>query len=199
MAPAAAMLAWMFVERLRDGSATSLGAAAGIVAGLVAVTPAAATVDTYGTLSIGMAAGGLCALAVSLKYRFGDDDSLDVVGVNLVGGLVGTIMIGFFANLGESTTSAPDGALSGLFYGGDATQLVTQIVAALFALLVSFTVTLIIGLLIKYAVGFRVSAAVERESIDLAEHGEAVHERSWTSCPQDLARRPSPEVSQLLA
>ena len=178
MAPAAAMLAWMLVERLRDGIATSLGAASGIVAGLVAVTPAAAAVDTYGALAIGIAAGGLCALAVSLKYRFGYDDSLDVVGVHLVGGLVGTVMIGLFANLGESTTSAPAGALSGLFHGGGTTQLVTQVVAALFALFVSFTVTLLIGYFIKYTIGFRVSAVVEREGIDIAEHGEAAYERS---------------------
>ena len=178
MAPAAAMLAWMFVERIRDGKPTSLGAASGIVAGLVAVTPAAASVDTFGALAIGVVAGALCALAVSLKYRFHYDDSLDVVGVHLVGGLVGTIMIGFFANLDESTTAAPAGALSGLIYGGDATQLITQVFAALFALFVSFTVTLVIGLLIKYTVGFRVSVEAERDSIDLAEHGEAAYEQS---------------------
>lgn len=178
MAPAAAMLAWMFVERIRDGKPTSLGAASGIVAGLVAVTPAAASVDTFGALAIGVVAGALCALAVSLKYRFHYDDSLDVVGVHLVGGLVGTIMIGFFANLDEATTAAPAGALSGLIYGGDATQLITQVFAALFALFVSFTVTLVIGLLIKYTVGFRVSVEAERDSIDLAEHGEAAYEQS---------------------
>lgn len=178
MAPAAAMLAWMFVERIRDGKPTSLGAASGIVAGLVAVTPAAASVDTYGALAIGIVAGSLCALAVSLKYRFHYDDSLDVVGVHLVGGLVGTIMIGFFANLNEGTTTAPKGALSGLIYGGDATQLITQILAALFAMVVSFSVTLLIGLLIKFTIGFRVSLEAERDSIDLAEHGEAAYEQS---------------------
>jgi Amt family ammonium transporter len=176
MAPAAAMLAWMLVERVRDGKPTSLGAASGIVAGLVAVTPAAAAVDTYGALAIGVVAGTLCALAVSLKYRFGYDDSLDVVGVHLVGGLVGTLMIGFFANLSEGTTVGPAGALDGLLYGGDATQLISQSLAALFALTVSFLVTLVIALVIKYTVGFRVSAVAERDSIDLAEHGESAYE-----------------------
>jgi Amt family ammonium transporter len=176
MAPAAAMLAWMLVERIRDGKPTSLGAASGIVAGLVAVTPAAAAVDTYGALAIGVTAGILCALAVSLKYRFGYDDSLDVVGVHLVGGLVGTIMIGFFANLSEGTTAGPTGALDGLIYGGGTTQLVSQVLAALFALAVSFVVTLIIALLIKHTIGFRVSAEAERDGIDIAEHGESAYE-----------------------
>ncbi len=115
VAPAAAMLAWCLVERIRDGKPTSLGAASGVVGGLVAITPAAAAVDTYGALAIGTSAGILCALAVTLKYRWGYDDSLDVVGVHLVGGLVGTLTIGLFANLDEGTTWAPDGALNGLF------------------------------------------------------------------------------------
>ena len=97
VATGVAMLAWLVTEKLRDGHATSLGAASGVVAGLVAITPAAAAVDTCGAIAIGVVAGVLCALAVGLKYRFGYDDSLDVVGVHLVGGLVGTVLIGFFA------------------------------------------------------------------------------------------------------
>lgn len=176
MAPAAAMLAWMLVERIRDGKATSLGAASGVVAGLVAITPAAAAVDTYGALAIGVVSGVLCALAVVLKYRFGYDDSLDVVGVHLVGGLVGTLMIGFFANLGESTTAAPEGALSGLLYGGGWTQLATQAAAAAFAFMVSFVATFVIAWLIKATVGFRASTETERAGIDLVEHGETAYE-----------------------
>ncbi len=106
IAPAIAMLGWLLVERIRDGKPTSLGAASGIVAGLVAITPAAASVDTWGALAIGFIAGVICALAVALKYKFGYDDSLDVVGVHLVGGIVGTLLIGFFANLDEGTTWA---------------------------------------------------------------------------------------------
>ena len=99
VATCVAALGWLIVERIRDHHATSLGAASGVVAGLVAITPAAAAVDVVGAMFIGLIAGVLCALAVGLKYRFGYDDSLDVVGVHLVGGLVGTILIGFFANV----------------------------------------------------------------------------------------------------
>ncbi len=99
--PAAAMLAWLLVERIRDGKPTSLGAASGIVAGLVAITPACSSVSPLGAHRVGVIAGVLCALAVGLKFRFGYDDSLDVVGVHLVGGLVGTLLIGFFATAGS--------------------------------------------------------------------------------------------------
>ena len=132
-----AALGWLIVERIRDHHATSLGAASGVVAGLVAITPAAGAVDIVGAMFIGLIAGALCALAVGLKYRFGYDDSLDVVGVHLVGGIVGTVLIGFFANVTRdadgvvtSYTWAPDGALNGLFYGGGCTQLATQTVVA---------------------------------------------------------------------
>ena len=97
IATAAAMLAWLLTERIRDGKATSLGAASGIVAGLVAITPSCSSVNVVGALVIGASAGVLCALAVGLKYKLGYDDSLDVVGVHLVGGLVGTLLIGLVA------------------------------------------------------------------------------------------------------
>src|SRR5665811_65543 len=111
-ATAAACLGWLATERVRDGHATSLGAASGIVAGLVAITPACSSVTPLGAVAIGIIAGVLCALAVGLKFRFGFDDSLDVVGVHLVGGIAGTLAIGFFAS-----KSAPAG-VDGLFYGG---------------------------------------------------------------------------------
>ena len=143
-----ASLGWLLVERIRDHHATSLGAASGVVAGLVAITPAAGSVDIVGAMSIGLAAGVLCALAVGLKYRFGYDDSLDVVGVHLVGGVVGTVLIGLFANVTRdadgavtSYTWAPDGALNGLFYGGGLTQLATQTVVAIIAILISGVMT----------------------------------------------------------
>ncbi len=107
-ATAAAMLAWLLVERLRDGHATSLGAASGIVAGLVAITPAAHSVSPAGGLLVGAIAGALCAMAVGLKFRLGYDDSLDVVGVHLVGGLVGTLLIGLFADPATPTQAWPD-------------------------------------------------------------------------------------------
>jgi Amt family ammonium transporter len=178
IAPAFALLAWILVEKVRDGRPTSLGAASGIVAGLVAITPAAASVDTWGALAIGFIAGVVCSLAIGLKYKFGYDDSLDVVGVHLVGGIVGTLLIGFLANLGEGTTWAPDGARSGLFYGGGWTQLGTQAIAAGVAVTYSLVATLAIGLALKYTVGLRVKESVEVGGIDLAEHGETAYEEA---------------------
>ncbi len=185
VAPAFALLGWLLVEKIRDGRPTSLGAASGIVAGLVAVTPAAASVDTWGALSIGFIAGIVCSLAVGLKYKLGFDDSLDVVGVHFVGGWVGTLLIGFFANLNEGTTWAPnlgntEGPLphNGLFYGGGWSQLGAQGIAALAATVVSFVITLGIAIAIKKVIGFRVTEAVEVAGIDLAEHGETAYEEA---------------------
>ncbi len=188
IAPAFALLGWLLVEKIRDGRPTSLGAASGIVAGLVAITPAAASVDTWGALSIGLIAGMVCSLAVSIKYKLGFDDSLDVVGVHFVGGWVGTLLIGFFANLNEGTTWAPnlgnaDGPLphNGVFYGGGWSQLGAQGAAAFFATVVSFTFTLVIAFAIKRLIGFRVTEAVEIAGIDLAEHGETAYEEAKKS------------------
>ena len=163
-ATCAAMLAWLITEKFRDGKATSLGAASGIVAGLVAITPAAGSVSPVGSIFVGGIAGVLCALAVSLKFKFGFDDSLDVVGVHLVGGLTGTILIGLFATD------------SGLFYGGGLDQLVVQIVIAVVALLFSAVITAILGYAIKSTMGWRVSDEVEASGIDLAVHGETAYE-----------------------
>ncbi len=161
---AAAMLAWLVTEKFRDGHATSLGAASGIVAGLVAITPAAGALRPVTSIVLGVVAGVLCALAVGLKYKFGYDDSLDVVGVHLVGGLVGTVMIGFLADEG------------GLFFGGGANLLVIQVVIALVAVLFSGLTTAVIGLILKSTLGWRVSQDVEVGGIDLAVHGETAYE-----------------------
>ena len=117
------MLGWLVVEKIRDGHPTSLGAASGVVAGLVAITPACATVSPIGALVVGLAAGAGCALAVGLKFRFGFDDSLDVVGVHLVGGLIGTLLIGLLATKGSPTGAAGLDVNDGLFYGGGFDQL----------------------------------------------------------------------------
>ncbi|GAA3812347.1 ammonium transporter [Cellulomonas soli] len=175
VATCVAMLAWLATEKLRDGHATSLGAASGVVAGLVAITPAAAAVDSYGAIAIGAIAGVLCALAVGLKYKFGYDDSLDVVGVHLVGGLTGTVLIGFFATDANSTWY-PDGALNGLFYGGGVTQLATQVIVALAAVVFSGVMTLLIGLALKATIGLRASEEAEVGGVDLAVHGETAYE-----------------------
>ncbi len=179
-ATCAAILGWLLIERIRDGHATSLGAASGVVAGLVAITPACAFVDTWGALLIGVLAGGFCALAVSLKYKFGYDDSLDVVGVHLIGGLWGTLAIGLF-----QTTYVNDTGVNGLFYGGGLGQLGKQAIGAGAVLAYSFVATLIIGYAIKATMGFRIDDEAEATGIDEAEHAESAYEfsglRSGTS------------------
>ena len=163
-AASAAILGWLITEKIRDGHATSLGAASGIVAGLVAVTPAAGSLNPVGAIVLGLVAGALCALAVGLKYKLGYDDSLDVVGVHLVGGLVGTVLIGFLATDG------------GLFYGGGVNLLAVQVIIALVAIVLSAVVTLVIGLILKATMGWRVSDEIEVGGIDLSVHGEAAYE-----------------------
>ena len=170
VATCAAGIGWLVTERIRDGHATSLGAASGIVAGLVAITPACSAVSPLGASIIGLIAGVLCALAVGLKYKLKYDDSLDVVGVHLVGGLVGTLLIGFLA-----TEAAPAG-VNGLLYGGGAEQLGKQAIGAFAVLFYSLILTFIIGYLIKVTMGFRVSEDVEVGGVDLAEHAESAYE-----------------------
>ncbi|MCW2636130.1 MAG: amtB [Blastococcus sp.] len=167
VATGAATLGWLLVEKVRDGHSTSLGAASGVVAGLVAITPSCSSVSPIGAIIVGAVAGALCALAVGLKFRFGYDDSLDVVGVHLVGGLVGTIIIGFLA-----TADAPAG-VDGLFYGGGVDQLWRQVVGAFAVLIFSFVVTYVIGLVIQKTIGFRITEEDEVTGIDYVEHAES--------------------------
>jgi Amt family ammonium transporter len=170
VATCAAGIGWLVTEKIRDGHATSLGAASGIVAGLVAITPACSAVSPLGASIIGLIAGVLCALAVGLKYKLKYDDSLDVVGVHLVGGLVGTLLIGFLA-----TEAAPAG-VNGLLYGGGPEQLGKQAVGAFAVLFYSLILTFIIGYLIKVTMGFRVTEDVEVSGVDLEEHAESAYE-----------------------
>ncbi|MGH3777132.1 MAG: ammonium transporter [Pseudonocardiaceae bacterium] len=172
VATAAAMLGWLLVERIRDGRPTSLGAASGVVAGLVAITPSCSSVSPLGAIAVGAIAGAICALAVSMKFRFRFDDSLDVVAVHLVGGLVGTLLIGFLA-----TAAAPAG-VDGLFYGGGTDQLWRQAVAAGAVLAYSFILTVIIALVLKYTIGLRLDNDAEQTGIDEIEHAEAGYELS---------------------
>lgn len=166
VATSAAMLGWLATERLRDGHATSLGGASGVVAGLVAITPSCSAVSPLGAIAVGALAGVLCALAVGLKFRFGYDDSLDVVGVHLVGGLWGTVSVGFLA-----TAAAPAG-VDGLLYGGGFDQLWRQCVGALAVLVTSFVLTYLIGLGLHKAIGFRITEDEEVAGIDSAVHAE---------------------------
>jgi len=170
IATAAAMLGWLLTERIRDGHPTSLGAASGIVAGLVAITPSCSSVNVVGALAIGATAGILCALAVGLKYKFGFDDSLDVVGVHLVGGLVGTLMVGLVA------TKAAPAAVDGLFYGGGPDQLRRQAIGAFAVLGYSAVVTAILAFIVKFTIGLRLDREDEASGIDEAEHAETAYD-----------------------
>ncbi|MFT3970188.1 MAG: ammonium transporter [Micropruina sp.] len=179
-ATAAAMLGWLVVEKLRDGHATSLGAASGIVAGLVGITPAAGAVSPIGAIILGVVAGVACAYAVGLKYKFGFDDSLDVVGVHLVGGVVGTLLIGLLADPAASYLANPETTepVAGLFYGGGFDQLWRQAVGAFAVMAFSFVMSYLIALVVKHTVGWRVSTADELGGIDLAEHSEVGYDLS---------------------
>ena len=164
VATCAAMLGWLLVEKLRDGHATSIGAASGVVAGLVAITPACGALSPIGSIILGAVAGGLSAYAVGLKFRFGFDDSLDVVGVHLVSGLWGTIGAGL---LSTST---------GLLYGHGVKQTLLQIIVALASLVYAGAVTLVIALALKAAMGWRIDRDVEVSGIDSAEHAESAYD-----------------------
>jgi Amt family ammonium transporter len=168
------LLAWLAVERVRDGHPTSFGAASGVVSGLVAITPSCGFVTPMGAMAIGVVAGAVCALAVGLKYKLGYDDSLDVVGVHLVGGLVGTILIGFLA-------SSDVNVVDGLLYGGGADQLGKQLVAAGATLVFSFGMTAIIVWVLEKTIGFRVHEDHEASGVDLALHAETAYDLHTTA------------------
>ena len=180
VATAAAMIGWLVVEKLRDGHATTLGAASGLVAGLVAITPACGFINGIGAIGLGLVAGAVCASCVGLKFRFGFDDSLDVVAVHLVGGIVGALSLGFLAthtvNPTVITNVAKTGAFDGLFYGGGFEQLGRQALAVVATLAYSGIGTLIIGFLIKITIGLRVTEAEEIEGLDTALHAETAYE-----------------------
>jgi Amt family ammonium transporter len=152
-ATAAAMLGWLVVEKLRDGHPTTLGAASGAVAGLVAITPAAGFVSPVGSILLGVVAGAVCALAVGLKYRLGYDDALDVVGVHLVGGVVGALLIGFLGS-----TRATGIGINGLLYGGGWHLMTLQVIAVACCVGYSFVATLVIGKTLDLVMGLRISA-----------------------------------------
>ncbi len=171
LAAAAAGLAWVLVEWARDGHPTNLGAASGIVAGLVAITPAAGYVSGMGPIFIGLIAGVVCCYAVRLKTKAGFDDALDVVGVHFVGGLVGSLLIGFFSNP-EFFGGAWE---EGIFFGGGAQLLFEQLLANLAAIVWSFAITFVLMIVLKKTVGVRVGEEQEATGLDLALHGETAY------------------------
>jgi Amt family ammonium transporter len=195
LATMAAMLGWLLMERILHGKATSLGAASGVVAGLVAITPSCGAVNTLGAIIIGALAGMVCAVAVGLKYRLKLDDSLDVVGVHLVGGILGALAIGFLGT--DKSPQGVDGLfgdMNGLFYGGDVTLLGHQAMGVLFTLVVSGVVSAVLGLAIKYTIGWRISEDDEVEGIDFAQHGETAYDLG-----RDLGSFAAPSGGSVLA
>ncbi|MFF5142170.1 ammonium transporter [Streptomyces sp. NPDC013157] len=164
------LLGWLFVEQKRDGHPTTLGAASGAVAGLVAITPSCGSVSLLGSLVVGLAAGVVCSYAVSWKFRLDYDDSLDVVGVHLVGGIIGTLLIGLFAE------KAMTGSAEGLFYGGGLAQLGKQAVAVVAVAAYAFAVTYGIGKLLDKTMGFRAAEDQEHTGLDLTVHAETAYD-----------------------
>ena len=176
VATGGAILGWLLVERIRNGHPTSLGAASGAVAGLVAITPACAFVDPWAAVVIGFVAGILCSLAVGLKYVFNIDDSLDVVGVHLVGGIWGSLSLGIFG-----TAAVNSIGLDGLLYGGGTELLMKQLLGVGLVFAYSFIATLAIGFAIEKTMGFRIKRENELEGIDLVEHAESAYEFAGTT------------------
>ncbi len=162
-APVGAMLSWVLYEQIAHKKPTSIGAASGAVAGLVAITPACAYLTPDFALLLGVIVGVVCALAIELKYLLGFDDSLDVVGIHLVGGLIGTIYIGLF------------GTGVGAFLGFGFDQLVKQLIGALVVLVFAFGASYVIGWLIQKTIGFRVTSTDEIAGVDLVLHGESAY------------------------
>lgn len=169
VATCAATLAWLTFEKIKTGHVTGVGAASGAITGLVAITPACGSVTPVGAICVGAIAGAVCVYAVGLKDRFGYDDSLDVVGVHLVGGLIGTLLIGFFAS------EAMPGATNGLFYGGGLEQLWKQAVAAGAVMAYSFVVAYLIAFAIKKTMGIRISPDEEETGIDAKFHRDSAY------------------------
>nr|MDT0523606.1 ammonia channel protein [Streptomyces sp. DSM 41633] len=170
VATCAATLAWIGVEKLKDGHVTGVGAASGAITGLVAITPACGAVTPIGAIFVGAIAGAICVYAVGFKEKLGYDDSLDVVGVHLVGGVVGTLLIGFFASEGMPN------ATNGLFYGGGFDQLWKQAIAAGAVMAYSFAVAFAIAFALKKTIGIRISPEEEEKGIDSTFHRDSAYE-----------------------
>ena len=168
-AAAAAMLGWLIVERIKSGHATTLGAASGAVAGLVAITPCAGFVGAMSAVAIGAIAGAVCFLAISLKFKYGYDDALDVVAVHLVGGVIGSILLGLFADKAIN----PAGA-DGVFLGGGWSLFGEQVLAVAVVLVFSFVVSGVIALVLRAVLpgGIRVTEEEEQTGLDLTQHSE---------------------------
>ena len=171
LAAASAMLAWLLVEKLRAGHATTLGAASGAVAGLVAITPCAGFVGGMAPIFIGLIAGAVCYLALTLKTRFNFDDSLDVIAVHLVGGILGALLLGFF-----SDTKVNSLGFDGVLFGGGSKLLVNQLIAIGATFAFSFIVTWVVAKILDATIGLRVSTEDELVGLDQSQHAESAYQ-----------------------
>ncbi|MGZ4683082.1 MAG: ammonium transporter, partial [Acidimicrobiales bacterium] len=171
LAASAGMLGWLTIERLKEGKATTLGAASGAVAGLVAITPCAGYVGGLSPLAIGFVTGFVCFLAIQLKYRFRYDDALDVIGVHLVGGLIGSLLLGLFADAAVNRAVTHEG----LFLGGGFTLLGYQAIASVTVLAFSLVVSLVLAKVIDLTMGLRVTEEQELIGLDLSQHAETAY------------------------
>jgi Amt family ammonium transporter len=171
LAASAAMLGWLVAEKVESGHATTLGAASGAVAGLVAITPCAGFVGGMAPVYIGLVTGAVCYLALGIKRAFKLDDSLDVIAVHLVGGLAGSLMLGLFADSAINPAVVDEG----LFVGGTGALLWYQFVASVVTIAYSFAVTFIIGMVLDKTIGLRITPAQEEEGLDLSQHAEEAY------------------------
>ena len=176
IATAAASMTWMAYEKYRDGKATTLGVASGAVAGAVAITPACGYLNPLGALILGLIAGVVSAWAVTRKYKYGYDDSLDVVGVHGVGGILGMLSIGFLATLTANSAGA-----NGLFFHGGTSQIDRQLIAVIVVAAFSFAATWLIATLISKTIGFRVFRDDELNGLDTTFHAESAYDITGNS------------------
>ena len=171
LAASAGMVGWLLVEQFKEGKPTTLGAASGAVAGLVAITPCAGYVGGMAPIIIGLIAGVVCVLAIHLKFTFGYDDSLDVVGVHLVGGIIGALLLGFFADASVNRAVVNEG----IFLGGGAKLLWFQFVACVVTFAFSFCISVALAKIIDRFIGMRVSEEDEAEGLDFTQHAETAY------------------------
>ena len=171
LAAASGMLAWLLVEKLRAGHATTLGAASGAVAGLVAITPCAGFVGGVAPIIIGLVAGAACYLALTLKTRFNFDDSLDVIAVHLVGGILGALLLGLFAD-----TNVNSLGFDGLLFDGGSKLLVNQLIAIAATFAFSFIITWVVAKVLDATIGLRVNQEDELVGLDQSQHAESAYQ-----------------------
>lgn len=169
LAAAAGLCAWMLVERLRTGKTTAIGAASGLVAGLVGITPAAGFVGAGPAIAIGVITGGVCALAIELKHKLGYDDALDVVGVHGVGGIIGSVLTGVFAS------AAVNPGIAGALEKGQGALIVNQLIAVGITLVFAFVGSYVLGMIVEKTIGLRSKEECELAGLDVAYHGESAY------------------------